>query len=541
MKKQKQLFFYVVLFSWTAIIVVSYLWNINTTKKNTVGLVTTQSAAFFEEIETTRLWNAKHGGVYVKITDKTQPNEYLDVPNRELFIDSLGVALTKVNPAFMTRQIAELAKTNSKIQYHITSLKPIRPANKATEWEAKALGNFKKPTDYTLEFIENDSISVYRYMAPLFVKKGCLKCHEKQGYKEGDIRGGISVTTPAVAFLEAESLQKFNILVFHIISLLVGLVSLILFKNYSQKNYNILTNKNSELEQQKEEINVQAERLLESNTELYEKNEYINFQSEQIKSSIKYAYTIQEAILPSKKIIDRAFENFILFKPKDVVSGDFYWFKQIFNESKEVEANFIAVADCTGHGVSGAFMSMIGTSLLSEIVTERKIYFPSEILSLLDENIRISLKQEEKKGTDGMDVCLCKLEKLEADRTKVTFAGAKRLLIYFDKNKNEIKYIKGDKNSIAGAGLRTKSGKVEFTDNEIILNKGDILYLSSDGFVDQNNSERKKYGMTKFLKLLKNISDKEMSEQNQILETEYKNHKGQEEQRDDIAVIGIRL
>ena len=398
---KKQLFFNLVLFSWVLILIVSYIWNIKTTEKNTLKIITKQSAAFFEEIETTRLWNANHGGVYVPIDENTQPNPYLEVPNRDIYIDSLGLALTKVNPAFMTRQIAELARTNSQIQYHITSRKPIRPANKARKWEEEALRSFKKESDYSLYLYEDDTSSVYRYMAPLFVKKGCLQCHAKQGYHLGDLRGGISVSTPAKTFLEAESLQKRNINLFHFVSLFVGVISLFLFRRYSRKQYSIVLRKN-----------------------------------EQIQASINYASTIQAVVLPRKKIIDQFFDSFILFKPKDVVSGDFYWFKHLENKNSEAETSFFAAVDCTGHGIPGAFMSMIGIQLLNKIVSENRITSPADILAKLNRGIRWALKQDATQNRDGMDVCLCRLEKQADGTTKLTFSGAKLPLFLAIAKKN---------------------------------------------------------------------------------------------------------
>lgn len=153
------------------------------------------SRAFFQLIVITRSWNAGHGGVYVLITEETQPNPYLDDPQRDLTTVQ-GLALTKINPAFMTRQISEIAAREDGVQFHITSLKPLRPANSPTEWEAQSLHSFEQGSSELGEFFDNDQHPSFRYMAPLFVTQPCLKCHASQGYKLGDLRGGISVTLP---------------------------------------------------------------------------------------------------------------------------------------------------------------------------------------------------------------------------------------------------------------------------------------------------------------------------------------------------------
>ena len=125
---------------------------------------------------------------------------------------------------------------------------------------------------------------------------------------------------------------------------------------------------------------------------------------EQIKGSIRYAKTIQQAMLPSIEELNNQFDSFIVFRPKDIVSGDFYWYAQVN------EYIYIAVVDCTGHGVPGAFMSLIGTRLLDEIIIQNKISSPAEILTQINQKIKLALKQKESSVADGMDVCLCRFE-----------------------------------------------------------------------------------------------------------------------------------
>ena len=157
-----------------------------------------QSAAnaFSQQVVISRQWNASHGGVYAPITGTTQPNPYLPIPGRDLTADN-GLKLTKINPSYMIRQIAEMAQKNvSGIQFHITSLTPIRPENKATEWEARWLKSFEQGSKEQGEFFEDGTTTWFRYMVPLLTGPECLKCHAQQGYKEGDIRGGLSISLP---------------------------------------------------------------------------------------------------------------------------------------------------------------------------------------------------------------------------------------------------------------------------------------------------------------------------------------------------------
>ncbi|MCP4151756.1 MAG: DUF3365 domain-containing protein [bacterium] len=184
-------YIFAVFIFWTAILAISLAWNMYTIKKNTLRLFTSIGRAFFKEIETTRSWNARHGGVYVKITEATQPNPYLTDPDRDVVAKNGQLKLTKINPAYMTRQIAEIAEERNDIHYHITSLKPIRPANKGDDWEKKVMEMFENNRPPLTEFIEKiESKDVYRYMASLSVEKACLACHGQQGAVVGEVRGG---------------------------------------------------------------------------------------------------------------------------------------------------------------------------------------------------------------------------------------------------------------------------------------------------------------------------------------------------------------
>ncbi len=242
---KNKIYFLVTVSFFILIMSFSLLWNIYTIDNNTAQLVKNIGRSFFKEIETTRLWNARHGGVYVPITENTQSNPYLKVPGRDI-TSTQGLKLTLINPAFMTRQISEIAITENNIQYHITSLKPIRPQNRADEWESKALAIFANGGSEYTEYIE-DKV-VYRYMAPLFVKHACLKCHKTQGYKVGDIRGGISVTIPAKVYIDTSRKSKIRLAIIHLIFLLVGVIGLYMFRRFRDRHLVILSKTNIKLE-----------------------------------------------------------------------------------------------------------------------------------------------------------------------------------------------------------------------------------------------------------------------------------------------------
>lgn len=171
------------------------LWEVRTAERNFTLEMTEAAKAYVEQIKNTRLWNASHGGVYVEITDKTRPNPYLIDPERDITSTS-GKQYTKINPAYMTRQISEIAKQGKGYQFHLTSLKLLNPGNRADEWEQSMLEEFETGRAEARGSHMREGMEYFRYMVPLLVQQECLKCHAKQGYKVGDIRGAISVSVP---------------------------------------------------------------------------------------------------------------------------------------------------------------------------------------------------------------------------------------------------------------------------------------------------------------------------------------------------------
>ena len=295
----------------------------------------------------------------------------------------------------------------------------------------------------------------------------------------------------------------------------------------------------SELKRAEQAIRQQSEELLAQKEELVYKNDMIEQQNQNIKSSISYAQTIQQAILPPKNELEEAFKGFVIFKPKDIVSGDFYWYSKLPAKDGFSEKHYFAVVDCTGHGVPGAFMSMIGSRLLNEIVNEKKIIEPSNILEHMNAGIKSILRQEETDNNDGMDVCLIKLENLANGTKEMIFAGAKRPLYFYSKHENKLKYIKGTRKSIGGT--HAKRNKEIFKDSKVYLHSEDILYLSTDGIIDQSSSERIRYGSLRLIELLKDIGNYSLDEQENLILNSLNEYQGNEDQRDDITFMAIKV
>lgn len=287
------------------------------------------------------------------------------------------------------------------------------------------------------------------------------------------------------------------------------------------------------IKKQKNELQVINEKLSITTKNLEEALEDLRFKNQKITDSIRYAKTIQEAILPSTKLFSSCFEeHFVFFRPKDYVSGDFYWL------AKSDDFVYLAVVDCTGHGVPGAFMSMIGNSFLNEIIIQKKINNPAEILHQLDIGLKQALKQDEKLNSDGMDIALCRFQTLPDSYTHLVFSGAKRNIFVRKRHEAKVEMLKGNRIAIGGAKKRTDS----FSTAEYSLQKGDMVYLITDGYTDQFSDEtQQKFGTSRLIELLNKIANLPAYEQRDILIHELEVHQKQSEQRDDITVVGVRI
>ena len=290
-----------------------------------------------------------------------------------------------------------------------------------------------------------------------------------------------------------------------------------------------------EVERTNEELNNTKNQLEDTVAEVNALNQSVTHQNQKITSSIRYAQTIQDAVLPTAAMLNNYFKNhFIVYEPKDIVSGDFYWAGHIPEEEKY----FMIAVDCTGHGVPGGFMSMIGHSLLNDIVYKNKIYSPAAILEELNKGIRHALKQEQKVNEDGMDVACCLLEPKGDGTTLMTFSGAMRPLYIGYRNQENLEIIKGDRKSAGGLHLRPNR---RFTNKERELVEGDTIYLTSDGYGDQHNHEKEKVGTRGLIGLIEERKSMDMEDQGKSLKRFLYEYKEGMEQRDDIMVIGIRV
>jgi serine phosphatase RsbU (regulator of sigma subunit) len=311
--------------------------------------------------------------------------------------------------------------------------------------------------------------------------------------------------------------------------LVLSLAGLI-YKRYEdkRKSHNALEEQNHEISAQNHEISAQRDQIA-------EKSGKLEFAYQNITDSIEYAQRIQEALLPSQEAMRQALpDSMVMLKPRDKVSGDFYWFAQI--GGTEAQKTVLAAVDCTGHGVPGAFMSMAGDAYLNQIVKQQGITQPNLVLSELHQSIRQSLKQATTGNRDGMDVALVTIDHAQK---VVNFAGAKNPIVYVQNG--EIHLIKGDKYSIGG---EQREGKRTFTNHQISIDtdKPTSFYMFSDGFQDQFGGHKgKKFMVTQFRELLLSVHHLPMQAQKEQLEKVFADWLGTDyEQIDDVLVMGFK-
>jgi len=420
-----------------------------------------------------------------------------------------------------------LANETSSKELSSNTLKYISEVYKVTNQPSLALKYFK---DYiaardSLFNEENTKRSVQAELLYQFEKKQeTLKIEQTK--------------KDAILIEKAKQQKTFRNLLIAIVSLLIILITFILSAyRDKQKANEVLANqqkeileKNEELLQQQEEILAQRDEIEKKNIVLERSKQIIAAKNERIISSIEYAQTIQQAILPHEDHLSKFFkDHFVIFLPKDIVSGDFFWF------SADQDLIFAAVIDCTGHGVPGSFMSLIGNTLLNQIINEWHTHDPALILEYLNQKIRKALQQDEvhSKTHASMDICLIKIN---PKMHKLTYAGANRPLYIIQDN--TLVKIPCDKKSVGGF---QRESKRMYTNQEINLSSNSYLYLTTDGYADQMNSDRRKIGANQFLKLLEDNCSKPMSSQKDILLNLLETYKNGEEQIDDICILGLKL
>ncbi|MDX9696404.1 MAG: SpoIIE family protein phosphatase [Bacteroidales bacterium] len=408
----------------------------------------------------------------------------------------------------------------------------------------EASGKINLAYKYLHEYkVLNDSIVLQDSQRRLDI----LKTQFEFDQKEKDIK----LLTVENELKENELKRKniFQLFYLVIIGLAAFAILALMFLFRLKKKANVaLELKNAEIMQQKEEIEAQRDEIEAQRDTVYSQKLDLETIHLKISQSIEYAQLIQASTLPNPLLLkDKVAEHFVVFKPKDIVSGDFYWWANVENHT------IITAVDCTGHGVPGAFMSMLGISFLREIVMKEYITHPGVILRKLRKEIVRSLNQKDELGAprDGMDMALISINH---ENLKVQFAGAHNSVYIISKSLEKPAGDEFQQFSIEGVEeklIEIKPDKMPiaiyhrmdpFTNHEIQLQKGDQIYMFSDGFVDQFGGENKKRFMNgAFRELLLKIASHPMDQQKEILENTFDFWKGDYDQIDDVVIVGIKI
>lgn len=363
-----------------------------------------------------------------------------------------------------------------------------------------------------------------------------------------------SFYSPYDATLAKNAFGRFyahNAVSFWLFIVFYTIVEGLFFWNYFYKEQlKIIQKQNVELAKQKEEISSQKEEI-ESQMETVTIQKFkIEEQNKLITSSIRYARGIQNAVLPTKIELNTVFENFIIYLPRDIVSGDFYWFRTV--KQLDSALNIIACADCTGHGVPGGFVSMLGISLLNEIVNVQQIYKPDLILNKLRDAIKTSLHQrgEMNEQQDGMDIAIVVVDK---NANKFSYAGANSPIYLCSSEKFNVDnvenyrfYSENETYLIEFLPNKMPVGvyneEKNFTSKNFELKKGNRIYMFSDGYIDQFGGEKNQKFMTRrFKKLILDTFEMQLNEQRQKILDNLIEWKEKRSQVDDILVMGIEF
>ncbi len=495
------------------------------------GYILKDQFKYYSALSTGKLAREAAVKSYKRAIELTDTNEYM----RNDAVKSLKfLAATIYNEAAMALDASAIEFGMELFESYFKIVQEFNIVNDSAElWQRRVDINLfaaSKLSEYQSQLIEHDTIvaaqidSLYNIVLAKEPKNvtanynGYLNSVADREYRSKLLRITSAQNQKNEAIASAKNTQLWAMTVGLLLTLILAGVA---FKAYKQKR------KDNEL------IAFQKQEVEKAHEELTEKNK-------EITDSIHYAKRIQTAILPPDRLVKEYLpNNFILYKPKDVVAGDFYW---MYTKPEENLVLF-AAADCTGHGVPGAMVSVVCNSALNRAVKEFGLREPGDILTKTRELVVEEFEKSDEEVKDGMDIALCSLSTLskmdepKSEKYSLKYAGAYNPLWIIRKNATEVEEIKAHKQAI---GLVENSS--EFPTHTIELNKGDAFYIFSDGFVDQFGGEKgKKFKAPNFRRLLLSIQDQPLDEQKLLIDKTFDEWKGSLEQIDDVCVIGVRV
>lgn len=425
------------------------------------------------------------------------------------YMNLAGVYDAKGNTAQAEASLQQALKVASEVH----ALEAIRDIYSTAGKFYRSHGRFEEALDAYEHYVDyRDSILDVEKSAEFARQEMTLKYDSERAIEQAEQDKKDAITN-------AEIRQQYILMVAGAVLLLFAVILAVVLYNRAK----ITRQQNMLIQQQKEEVERQRDQVELQKAEIEEKNKNIT-------DSITYARRIQQAILPDAKLLAQLLpQSFVFYRPKDIVSGDFYWV------AETADYIFYATVDCTGHGVPGGFMSVLGASLLNEIVSERGVVSPSEILNLMRDKIVSALHQTGESGEnkDGMDMSICRLNR---SRSELHFAAANNG-VWLVRNGELIEY-KADKQPVGIGATEPKP----FTTQTIVLQQNDMVYTFTDGFADQFGGDRgKKYKYSQLKSFLISCASDLPEVQLQKMSAEFESWRGEAEQIDDVLVIGVRV
>ncbi len=422
-------------------------------------------------------------------------------------------------------QSLKIAKDLNYKELISDNYKWIAQAYETTQKPQKALENYKLHMLYT-DSIYNQAKLVLtaemqvRYGLSQQEQEALLQKRRIQALNQQGIEQNLEIIN------QKRNLQQRNLIIGAFAAIILLAVFLLIFIFESRKR---IRQANQQLNQQNQEIKRQKNELETKSNELV--RSYLK-----ITDSIRYAESIQTSLLPDPQTLYETLgEYFVISRPKEIVSGDFYWI------SKQAYKTFVAVVDCTGHGVSGGFTSIIGQTLLNEIINQNNITEPEKILYWLNQRVKQIIDFKVQEFPIGMEIAVITIEEASEnpDMMEIHFSGAKRPLYYIkaSENPSQVREIRGTRLPIGFF----QNQDHQYQQHTLFLEKGSLLYLSTDGYTDQGNKNNKRMGTPQLKQILQDIAHQSLNEQKKVLEVKLKAYQGKVAQRDDITLLGLRI
>ncbi len=493
-------YMWIVLGIWTVVVALSLTWNVAQVSSGTLEQARLQARVAHEKDVLYRRWNATRGLVYVAQTEQTPANPHLvDMPEQNIVTPS-GKRLTRMNPSYMTRQVHEIAEKASGVRGHLTSLNPIRPENAADPWETKALKDLHAGREEVTEVREMDGQDYMRLIRPLITEPRCLKCHSQQGYRTGDIRGGISISVPMAPLWAVKRGQMTALSVGHVLIWIAGVAGIGVGGRRLRASRDAIELKNTQLAQRERDLQYAYDAL---DTEL------------------KSVGDVQVSLLPRSAPDIPGFEGVTHYRPAKRAGGDYFDFFPLPDGQWGV-----LVADVCGHGAPAAVMMAMTHVILH--LADRK-YPPEHVLARVNHILTTNIRSDQ-----FVTACYGILN--PRTRTFSIASAGHPYPLLFERSSGSARVCMIKSSLPLGV-----DENAEYSTSSIVLDGGDVLLLYTDGITDAFNSESEPFGRDRLLRVLGDHAKASGQVLREAVLSALDEHRGSVELADDIALVILRV